>query len=108
VVAVEMRDEAQRMKELLGPRTQLGRLEKAVHSELGSLSAGAEPLLADVRSGVAVLFPEAGGTRLSPKEHDARHEKLLESMDELEDVLEALQLAARSGRSGASAARGGG
>ncbi|WP_224249599.1 hypothetical protein [Hyalangium gracile] len=96
------------MKELLGPRTQLGRLEQAVHSELGSLVAGAEPLLAQVREGVAALFPEPGGTRLAPKEHEARHEKLLRSMDELEDVLEALQLAARSGRSGASAARRGG
>lgn len=99
-----MRDEAQRMKELQGPRTQLGRLEQSVRSELGPLVAGAEPLMADVRAGVEVLFPEPGGTRLAPKEHEARHEKLLQSMDELEDVLEALQLAARKSRS----ARGGG
>ncbi|MFY0522953.1 hypothetical protein ACN28I_07085 [Archangium gephyra] len=65
-----------------------------------------EPLLAEVRAGVAVLFPEAGETRLAPKEHEARHEKLLQSLDELEDVLEALQLAARAGRSNTST-RGG-
>jgi hypothetical protein len=85
------------------------RLERAIHSELKSLSAGVEPLLGEVRAGVAALYPEAGGTRLAPKEHEARHEQLLKSLDELEDVLEALQLAARSKRSGgASAARGGG
>ena len=98
----------QKMIEPEGARTQLMRLERIVHAELGGLSAGAEPLLAEVRAGVAALFPEAGGTRLSPKEHEARHAQLLASMDELEDVLEALQLAARSGRPGASAARRGG
>jgi hypothetical protein len=104
-----MRAEAQKMKEPQGgARTQLGRLENAIHSELGALSVGVEPLLAEVREGVAALFPDAGGTRLAPKEHEARHEKLLQSLDELEDVLEALQLAARSGRSRASVARGGG
>ncbi|MFL5349766.1 MAG: hypothetical protein ACJ8AT_33630 [Hyalangium sp.] len=96
------------MKELQGPRTQLGRLEQSVRAELGSLIAGAEPLLAQVREGVAALFPEPGGTRLAPKDHEARHEELLQSMDELEEVLEALQLAARAGRSGPSTARKGG
>lgn len=91
-----MRAEAQIMKELQGARTQLARLEKSIHSELGALSAGVEPLLAEVRAGVAALFPEPGGTRLAPKEHEARHEQLLRSLDELEDVLEALQLAARA------------
>jgi hypothetical protein len=103
-----MRVEAQRLAELQGPRTRLGRLEQAIQSELGSLSAGVEPLLAEVRAAVAALFPEAGGTRLAPKEHEAQHEKLLQSLNELEDVLEALQLAARSRRSGVSTARGGG
>jgi hypothetical protein len=101
-----MRAEAQRIKELEGPRGRLARLEQAIQSELGSLSAGVEPLLEEVRAGVAALFPEAGGTRLAPKEHEAQHEKLLQSLDGLEEVLEALQLAARSGRS-PSAARGG-
>jgi hypothetical protein len=103
-----MRAEAQRIQELEGPRVRLARLEKAVHSELKSLVVGVEPLLGEVRAGVAALYPEAGDTRLAPKEHEARHAQLLGSLDELEDVLEALQLAARSGRSVASAARGGG
>ncbi|WNG58157.1 hypothetical protein F0U59_27975 [Archangium gephyra] len=102
-----MRAEAQITKDVQGARTQLGRLEKLIQSELGGLSAGVEPLLGEVRAGVAALFPEPGGTRLAPKEHEARHEKLLQSLDELEDVVEALQLAARSGRSKAGAARGG-
>jgi len=103
-----MRAEAQRIRELEGPRAHLERLERAIHSELKSLSAGVEPLLGEVRAGVAALYPEAGGTRLAPKEHEARHSQLVSSLDELEDVLEALQLATRSGRTGASAARGGG
>ncbi len=103
-----MRAEAQRLRELEGPRAHLVRLERIIHSELKTLSAGVEPLLAQVREGVAALHPEAGGTRLAPKEHEARHEQLLRSLDELEDVLEALQLAARSGRPGTSTARGGG
>jgi len=96
------------MKELQEPRTVLARLEKLIHAELGALTAGAEPLLDEVRAGVAALFPEPGGTRLAPKEQEARHEKLLQSMDGLEAVLEALQLGARAGRSGAGAPRGGG
>jgi hypothetical protein len=103
-----MKDEAQKTRELQGPQHRLGRLEQAIHSELGSLSTGVAPLLDEVRVGVAALFPEPGGTRLAPKEHEAQHEKLLQSLDGLEEVLEALQLAARSGRSGAGAARGGG
>jgi hypothetical protein len=101
-----MKDEAQMVKEPGGPRMQLGRLEKAIHSELGALRGGVEPLMGEVRAGVAALFPEPGGTRLAPKEHEARHAKLLESLDGLEDVLEALQLAARAGRSSVGAARG--
>ena len=103
-----MKAEAQKSRELQEPQTQLGRMEQAIHSELGGLSAGVEPLLDEVRAGVAALYPEPGGTRLAPKEHEARHAQLLASMDELEDVLEALQLAARSGRPGANAARRGG
>jgi hypothetical protein len=103
-----MKDDAQKMKEPQGPRVQLGRLEQAIHAELGTLSAGVEPLLNEVRAGVAALYPEAGGTRLAPKEHEARHEQLLQSLDGLEDVLEALQLAAHPDRSVVSSARGGG
>ena len=91
-----MKDEALKSREPSGARIQMGRLEQTVHAELGSLSAGVVPLLDEVRSGVAALYPEPGGTRLAPLEQQARHGKLLESLDELEDVLEALQLAARA------------
>jgi hypothetical protein len=101
-----MKDETQKPRVPQGPRAQLGRLEQDIHSELKSLGAGVEPLLNEAREGVAALFPESGGTRLAPKEYEARHEKLLETLDGLEDVLEALQLAARSGHPAASAARG--
>jgi hypothetical protein len=103
-----MKDDAQKIKELQGPRTQLGRLEQAIQSDLGSLRAGVVPLLDEVRAGVAAIYPEAGGTRLAPQEHEARQAKLLESLDGLEEVLEALQLAARAGRSVAGATRRGG
>jgi hypothetical protein len=99
-----MKAEVQKIREPQQPQVRLERLEQAIHSELGALSQGVKPLLDEVRTGVAALFPEPGGTRLAPKEHEARHEKLLGS---LEEVLEALQLAARSGRPG-TAARGGG
>jgi hypothetical protein len=106
VVVVEMRGEAQRTTELQGARARLRQLEQVIHSELGALEEGVAPLLEEVRAGVAALFPEAGGTRLAPKEHEARRASLLESLDGLEDVLEALQLAARAGRPGS--ARSGG
>ena len=91
-----MKDEALKTHEPAAARTQLGRLEQAIHGELKSLSTGVAPLLDEVRAGVAALYPEPGGTRLAPKEQEARHGKLLETLDGLEDVLEALQLAARA------------
>jgi hypothetical protein len=103
-----MRNEVQRLKELQEPRALLARLEKTVHGELGALTVGAQPLLDEARKAVEALFPEQGGTRLPPKEHEARHEELLRALDELEAVLEALQLGARSGSPGAGAPRGGG
>jgi len=103
-----MKPEAQKNREPPQPQVHLGQLEQAIHSELGSLSEGVKPLLDEVRGGVAALFPEAGGTRLAPREHESRHEKLLQSLDSLEEVLEALQLAVRSGRSGTGAGLGGG
>jgi hypothetical protein len=102
-----MKDQAQTTREAPGLRAQLARMEQLIQSELGRLSVGVGPLLDEVRAGVAALEPEAGATRLAPAEHEARHAKLLESLDGLEEVLEALQLAARSGRPAASgAARG--
>ena len=100
-----MKDKAQMTRETPGPRAQLARLEQIIQSELGRLSAGVVPLLDEVRAGVVALDPEPGGTRLAPAEHEARHAKLLESLDGLEEVLEALQLAARSGRPAAGTTR---
>ena len=101
-----MRHEAQMSKGPQGPKAELRSLEQAIHSELKSLAAGAAPLMDEVRAGVVALYPDAGGTRLAPKEYQARHETLLQSLDSLEDVLEALQLAVRSGRPATRAARG--
>ena len=95
-----MSEQAHKTGKPLGPRLQFERMEQAIHAELKSLGAGAKPLLDEVRAGVAALFPEAGGTRLAPQEQQARHGQLLKSLDELEDVLEALQLAARTKRGG--------
>lgn len=91
-----MMEQARNTGEPSGPRGELERLEQAIRSELKSLDAGVKPLLDEVRAGVAALFPGPGGTRLSPQERQARHEQLLESLDELEDVMEALQVAARA------------
>jgi hypothetical protein len=101
-----MKDEAQKKTQPVGARPQLGHLEQAVRAELGALSAAVEPLLGEVRSDVNALYPESGGTRLAPKEQERRQDKLLGSLNELEDVLEALQLAVRSGRPGPTAASG--
>lgn len=101
-----MKDSTQTTRETPGLRPQLTRLEQLIQAELGRLSVGVGPLLDEVRAGVSALEPEAGATRLAPAEHEARHAKLLESLDGLEEVLEALQLAARSGRPAAGAARG--
>ena len=103
-----MKDEAHKKTPPVGARPQLAHLEQAIRAELGGLSGAVEPLLDEVRADVHALFPEAGGTRLAPKEHEDRQEKLLGGLNELEDVLEALQLAVRSGRSGSAAAGGGG
>lgn len=91
-----MKDEALKTREPTGAKVQLGRLEQVLHAQLGPLSAGVAPLLEEVRAGVAALYPEPGGTRLAPKEQEARQARLLETLDGLEDVVEALQLAARA------------
>jgi len=101
-----MRDDAVKPTGLDSPKGALHSLERALESELKSLSAGAAPLLEEVRAGVGVLFPDAGGTRLAPTEQQARQEALLKSLQGLEEVLEALQLAARAGRPATRAARG--
>ncbi|ATB39315.1 hypothetical protein CYFUS_004759 [Cystobacter fuscus] len=101
-----MKDEAQKKTQPVGARSQLGHLEQIIRDELGSLHVAVEPLLARVRADVSALYPESGGTRLAPKEQEGRQDELLGTLNELEDVLEALQLAVRSGRPGPSAASG--
>lgn len=83
----------------------LERLERTLDAELGPLRAGAEPLLDEVRQGLAALCPAEGGMLLPPKEQQTRRARLGETLNELEDVLEALQLAARSGANAAPGAR---
>ncbi|QRK06981.1 hypothetical protein JQX13_44135 [Archangium violaceum] len=78
--------------------TLFARLEKRIDSELGSLRAGVEPLLGEVRQALEALYPGPEGTLLPPKEQQARREKLAGTLDQLEDILEALQLAARTRR----------
>ena len=97
-----MTDKGQTRQAPPDARAQLAHLEKTVRAELKALSRGVEPLMDEVRSGVFALYPEPGGTRLAPLEQEAQAGKLLESLDGLEEVLEALQLAARSGRPAAS------
>jgi hypothetical protein len=94
-----MKDEAQKKTQPAGARPHLAQLERSIRAELGGLTAAVEPLLDRVRQDVNALFPEAGGTRLAPKEQESRQDTLLGSLNELEDMLEALQLAVRSGRS---------
>ncbi|OJH40314.1 hypothetical protein [Cystobacter ferrugineus] len=101
-----MKDEAQKKTQPVGARSQLGHLEQAIRTELGALHTAVEPLLVEVRADVNALHPESGGTRLAPKEQESRQDKLLGVLNELEDVLEALQLAVRSGRPGPAAASG--
>jgi hypothetical protein len=90
----------------VAPAALLKALSQAVDGELGSLREGVAPLLDGVGQGLAVLYPEPGAEQLPPKQQEAQREKLAKTLDELEDVLEALQLAARSRGQGAGS-RGG-
>jgi hypothetical protein len=75
----------------------LARLEQAIALRLGSLQGGVEPLLQEAREHCAVLAPAPGGQRPPPKEQQERHKQLAGVLDQMEDVLEALYLAVRSG-----------
>jgi len=76
----------------------LSRLERLIDTELGPLREGVEPLLNDVRTGLAALYPSAGGRQLPPKQQEEQRTQLAQVLDTLEDVLEALQRAARARR----------
>lgn len=78
-------------------------LEQAIDTTLGPLRAAVEPLLAEAREHVAALYPGVDGTRLAPKEQQARRAQLGQSLERLEDVLEALELATRAGKAAGGA-----
>ncbi|MFY0567096.1 hypothetical protein ACN28E_25105 [Archangium lansingense] len=76
----------------------LSRLEQLIDTELGPLREGVEPLVDELRAGLAALYPSAGGRQLPPKEQEEQRAQLAQVLDTLEDVLEALQRAARARR----------
>ncbi|RUO89528.1 hypothetical protein D7Y11_29810 [Corallococcus sp. AB018] len=79
----------------------LDALDQQVGSELGSLKAGVQPLLDSVREGLVALDPPGDGMLPSPQEQQKLRAKLTSTLEEAEDVLEALQLAVKpGGRSG--------
>lgn len=59
------------------------------------LSAGVEPLLDKVRKVRLELFPEEGEVAPPPRKREAVREELTKTLDETEDVLEALLLGVR-------------
>ena len=92
-------------KTAMAPAALLKALAHAIDGELGSLREGVLPLLDEVGQGLSALYPDAGGERLPPKEQEARRGKVSSALDELEDTLEALQLAVSS--QGHAGSRGG-
>jgi hypothetical protein len=82
----------------------LRELEQAIDTTLGSLLAAMEPplpaavLLAEAREHLEALYLGVDGVRLPPKEQQKRRELLGQKLEGLEDVLEALELATRTGR----------
>lgn len=79
-------------------------LEQAIDTALGPLLSALEPplstalLLAEAREHLEALYPGKDGVRLAPKEQQARRAKLGQTLERLEDVLEALELATRAGK----------
>ena len=59
---------------------------------------GVEPLLTELRQGLAALNPGPGHQRLGPPEQLQLRARLDQVLDTLEDILEALQRAARAQR----------
>jgi hypothetical protein len=78
--------------------TPLERLERLIDTELGPLRAGVEPLLIELRQGLEALHPGPGGQQLSPQRQQEQRTRLDQVLDTLEDILEALQRAARAQR----------
>ncbi|NOK11358.1 hypothetical protein HNS30_20140 [Corallococcus exercitus] len=79
----------------------LDALEQQVGAQLGTLREGVQPLLDSVREGLVALDPPGDGMLPSPLEQEKLRAKLTATLEEAEDVLEALQLAVTpAGRSG--------
>ncbi|RKG75587.1 hypothetical protein D7W79_20010 [Corallococcus exercitus] len=79
----------------------LDALEQQVGAQLGALREGVQPLLDSVREGLVALDPPGDGMLPSPQEQEKLRAKLTATLEEAEDVLEALQLAVKPvGRSG--------
>ncbi|MGE6759108.1 hypothetical protein D7X55_07115 [Corallococcus sp. AB049A] len=78
----------------------LDALEQRVGAELGQLKQGVQPLLDSVREGLVALDPPGDGMLPSPQEQEKLRAKLTATLEEAEDVLEALQLAVKPGGRG--------
>lgn len=76
----------------------LARVEKLIGTQFPPMRADFEPMLEQVRQGLAELFPSTGGRQLAPPEQQKAREQLGVTLDTLEDILEALQHAARARR----------
>lgn len=78
--------------------TLLGRVERLIGTEFAPMRADFEPLLEQVRQGLTALHPPAGGRQLAPPEQQEARAQVGVTLDTLEDILEALQRAARARR----------
>ncbi|RKG85436.1 hypothetical protein [Corallococcus terminator] len=75
-------------------------LSQRVDAELGSWREGVQPLLHDVRQVLLSLDPPGDAMLPSPQEQQKLRARATAALEEAEDVLEALQLGARSGGRG--------
>jgi hypothetical protein len=74
-------------------------LAREIELDLGTLREGAEPLLHEVSKYVDAIEPGPAGVQLGPKDRDVCMGKLAKALERLEDLLEALQVAAHNGGS---------
>ena len=89
------RQESARVKELSA--SIYARLDSQGEPGSPALSAGVEPLLDKVRKVRLELFPEEGEVPPPPRKREVVRQELTKTLDEMEDVLEALLLAAPGG-----------
>ncbi|RYZ40743.1 MAG: hypothetical protein EOO71_14875 [Myxococcaceae bacterium] len=77
-------------------------LSQRVDAQLGALREGVQPLLHDVRQALLALDPPGDAMLPSPQEQEKLRASVTSTLEEAEDVLEALQLGARSSGQGSS------